>query len=204
MSTVSPLITDWMSNRLKWVYTFQPTVRPFTLDPGEKRQVPSQTYIFTAPEGVLIHMDAVFDSPYGGFSMEAEPNLDVGVVNTIINNLVTGATVPSGITYIRVPPATPPGIYSIHSSKEQPWMETCRLYVLNSDPVNSITCIGYGYTMAFLKEPRKDESIVPLKTMAEVQQMLALYPEMRDPLRQKMMESAEEFLEKMKIKMEAA
>ena len=136
--------------------------------------------------------------------MQAEPNLDIGVVNTVIGNIFAGVTVPTGITYARVPPATPPGIYTIHSNKEQPWMETCRLYVLNSDPVNSITCLGYGYMMALLKEPRPDESIVPLKTMAEIQHMISLYPEMRNPLRMKLCESAEEFMARMKIKAEVS
>ena len=200
MSTLSPLIADWNSHRLEWIYDFQPTVRPFTLAPGERRLVPTQDYIFKAPEGILIQMSAVFDSPYGGFSMMAEPNMDIGVVNTVINNLVAGATTPNGSTHARVPPATPPGVYSIHCSKEQPWLETCRLYVLNSDPSNSITCIGYGYTMAYLKKPRRDESIVPLKEIAEAQHAASLYPETREALRRRLRGRLDQYLERMGVK----
>ena len=189
-----------MSHGLRWTYAFQPTLRPFTLGPGEKRQVPAQDYIFKAPEGALLMMGVAFDSPYGGFSMLAEPSLDIEEVNTVNANIAAGLVTPTTITYARVPPDTPPGIYTLHSNKEQPWVETCRLYVLNSDPVNSITCFGYGYIMVYLTEPRPDESIVPLKKMIEVQEMLSLYPEMRNALKTKMEEAATEFMKRMGLK----
>ncbi len=180
MSAVSPLINDWMANKLKWTYTFQPVSGPFTLKPREKRQVPRADFTFKAPEGSLLHMSVMFDSPQGGMSMESEPNLDFRMVNTVINNLASGHTVPSVMTHARIPPDTPAGLFSLHSLHEWPWLEWCKLYIINGDPVQEIKCIGYGYTIAYLIEPRKT-------TLLDIER-LTLYQELYPNLKNKIQE----------------
>jgi len=155
MSALSPLISNWIENDLTWRYAFQPVLGPFTLRPGQKRQIPLEDFIFRAPEGTLLHMSVMFDSPQGGMSMESEPNLDFKIVNIINNNLASGHSLPSVMTHARVPPDTPAGLFSLHSLHEWPWLEWCRLYIVNGDAAQAIRCIGFGYTMAYLIEPRK-------------------------------------------------
>lgn len=155
MSAVSPIISNWIENKLKWTYTFQPVVRPFPLKPGQKRQLPLENFSFKAPEGTLIYMIVVFDSPFGGMSMESEPNLDFKAVNTILNSLGSGNDIPNVMTYCRAPPDTPAGVYVLSSIHEWPWLEWCKLYVINSHTTQTIRCLGFAYTVAYLTEPRK-------------------------------------------------
>jgi len=180
MSVVSPLINDWIKNKLKWTYTFQPVLGPFTLRPGQKRQIPLEDFIFRAPEGTLVFMSVMFDDPQGGMSMESEPNLDFGVVNTIINNLASGHTVPSVMTHARVPPDTPAGLFSLASLHEWPWLEWCKLFIINGSATQAIRCIGFGYTMAYLTEPRK----TTLLDIERIKLYQELYPNLKTEIQE--------------------
>lgn len=153
MSIVSPLIVDWIQNKLPWRFTFQPVTQSFDLAPGVRLQIPDPQYIFQAAEGTLVSMTTAFSSPYGGMSMESSPNLDFRSDNTILNSLTVGNTGPNNMTFARVPPDTLPGIYILNSYKEWPWLENCRLFLLNTSS-KSIRCLGYGYTMAYLTGSR--------------------------------------------------
>ena len=204
LTGVSPLITDWMRLGLKWKYVWFPKVGPFTIPAGGQVQLPSQDYTFSAPEGILLTFYATFDHPNCGIRLECSPNLDTGDLFTA--QLLLAGGISGQPFYITVfgPPATPPGIYAIMESKEWPWKEWMRLYVINNDSVPH-TCLGYAYTIATLDEPRPDDRIVPLKDMARVQQMLELYPELREPLRERLEDEVEQFIKdlKLKVKLEA-
>ena len=157
MSIASSLITDWIKEDLKWKYLYQPTVGPFAVPPG-KVQIPQADYVFEYPEGTLIWMITAFNSIFGGMSMQAEPHLDFGDLNTIANSIGQGATAPNNLTYCLIPPTTPAGMFVLVSVKEWPWEDWCKLFLINTSPA-PITCFGYGYQMAVLEEkrpPRKE------------------------------------------------
>jgi len=184
---------------LKWKYVWFPKLGPFTIPPKGQVQLPSQDYTFSAPEGVVITFNGVFDHPNCGIRFEWSPNLDTGDLFTVLNMTFFGnANMPFYISAL-IPPATLPGVYTIMQSKEWAWKEWMRLYVFNADSVPH-TCLGFAYTIATLDEPRPDDRLVPLKEMARVQQMLELYPELREPLRRRLEDEVEQFIEDMKLK----
>jgi len=196
------LVTDWIKNRLEWSYLSAAKVAFTTLQPGQMFQLPRSEYIFEYPEGVVLEFSAGFDDPSCGIRVEQNPALDTGTDFTT-TNIALGLSRPEILIYASVPPVTPLGWYTIRLCSQWPFTKWMRLYVFNSDTVPH-TMFGHAYHIAVLKEPRPDESIVPLKTMAEIQHMISLYPEMREALRMKLCESAEEFMARMKIKAEVS
>jgi len=204
LTGVSPLITDWMRLGLKWKYIWYPKMGPFTIPARGQVQLPSQDYTFTAPEGVAITFNGLFDHPNCGIRLECSPNLDTSDLFTVQQFLSLGLNALPFYVTAFAPPATPPGIYVIMQSKEWAWKEWARLYVINNDSVPH-TCLGFAYFIAILDEPRPDERLVPLRDTARVQQMLELYPELRGPLRAKYAEEAEQFIKdlRLKVKLEA-
>lgn len=199
LTGVSPLITDWMRLGLKWKYIWFPKTGPFTIMPSGQVQLPSQDYTFSAPEGILLTLNAGFDHPNCGIRLECSPNLDTEDFFTAQRFLSVGNVgLPFFITAIG-PPVTLPGIYGMLQNKEWGWKEWMRLYVFNADSVPHI-CLFFAYTLAVLDEPRPDDRLVPLKDMAQVQQMLELYPELRVPLRNRLSEEVEQFIKDMKLK----
>jgi len=184
---------------LKWKYIWFPKMAPFTIPDGGQVQLPSQDYTFSAPEGIGLTFGAVFDHPNCGIRFECHPNLDTGTEFTVARISMLGTLNQPWFLSALVPPATLPGQYMILQYKEWAWKEWMRLYVINADTVPH-TCIGFAYTIATLDEPRPDDRLVPLKDTARVQQMLQLYPELREPLRRKYAEEAEQFIKDMKLK----
>jgi hypothetical protein len=176
MSAVSPLIADWIREGLEWKWVFQPAVQPFTVAPGKMR-IPTEDYVFSAPEGTLVYMAVVFNSPYGGISMEAEPNLDFKERNTIHTHIALGNTAPNNMTYVNVPPVSGPGLYTIISSKEWPWVRSCRLFVVNEGAA-PITCIGYAYVMALLVEERR----MSLSKLFALRAAYDYFPQLRETI----------------------
>jgi hypothetical protein len=189
---------------LKWKYVWFPKIGPFTIPPGEQVQLPSQDYTFSAPEGVLLTFGGLFDHPQCGIRFECHPNLDTGSDFTVARISLLGTLNQPWFLAALIPPATLPGQYVITQYKEWGWKEWMRLYVFNADSVPH-TCLGFAYTIATLDEPRPDDRLVPLKDMARVQQMLELYPELREPLRRRLEDEAEQFVKdlKLKVKLEA-
>lgn len=158
LTGVSPLITSWIELGLEWRWHWIPVRRPFAIPANGQVQIPSEAHAFRAPEGVLLTFNAAFDHPDCGIRYEAYPELDTEDFFTISRFVGLGASnMPFYITTL-IPPASPPGLFSIVQSKEWPWTEWARLYVINTDSVPH-TCFAYGYTMALLKEPRPKESI---------------------------------------------
>jgi len=153
----SPLIVDWIKRGLEWRYFWRPVMRPFTVPAGAHVQIPSEGYTFSAPEGSLISIAAVFDHPACGLRLECEPELDTGELFTINTMAFLAGLVnqPYGIS-ATVPPQTPPGVYNIANVKEWSFEEWMRLYVFNSDSIDH-RCLGYGYTVALLREAREAE-----------------------------------------------
>ncbi len=153
LTGVSPLITSWIEQGLKWRWYWRPTQSPFTIPANGQVQIPSSDYIFKAPEGTLLTLNGVFDHPKCGIRADTHDELDTGFVFTVENMTLVGLyNTPMYITSM-IPPRTLPGVYTISQSKEWPWTDWARLYMINSDSVPH-TCTGYAYTMAMLKEPR--------------------------------------------------
>lgn len=151
MSLSSSTIERWTAEGKPWTFSNEPKEAPVTLAPNEVRALPSKKYIWKAPEGALIHMAAFFDDPAGGVGMESGPNLNWRNMNTVQNYLAGGRVLPNNFLYAMVPPYTPQGIYGIEISKEWPWRVNAKIYVLNSSTTRSIRCLGYAYTMIYLK-----------------------------------------------------
>ena len=184
---------------LKWKYVWFPKVGPFTIPPGGQVQLPSQDYTFSAFEGVILTFGGLFDHPQCGIRFECHPNLDTGTDFTVARISLLGTLNQPWFLSALIPPATLPGQYVIMQYKEWGWKEWMRLYVFNADSVPH-TCLGFAYTVATLDEPRPDDRLVPLREMARVQEMLELYPELRGPLRSRLKDEVEQFIEDMKLK----
>ena len=198
MSVVPSLIADWVRLKLNWGYLAQQSLRPFILAPNEEKQLPTKDFTFSYPEGILMEFSAGFDHPNCGVRAELNPELDWGHDFTI-TNIALGLTRPEALVYAVVPPTTPPGYYGIRVPSAWIFKDWMKLYVFNADAVPH-TCFAQAYHLAVLKEPRPDDRIVPLKDMAQVQQMLELYPELREPLRRRLADEAEQFIKDMRLK----
>ena len=199
LTGVSPLIADWMRLKLRWMYHWTPTMRPFAIPAGGEVRVPSQEYIFEAPEGVLLTFGALFNDPSCGIRLECNPELDTDTTFTVANMVLAGlVNTPMYVTAM-VPPRTLPGTYGVAQQKEWPWTEWMRLSIFNPDSVPH-TCIGYAYTVATLREPRPRESVLDLATLKRLQLAYEMYPESRDVMKEKLVVWTEEFLEEQRIK----
>jgi len=184
---------------LKWRYRWSPKTGPFTVPARGQVQLPSQDYTFSAPEGGLLQFGALFDHKECGIRLECSPNLDTEDFFIIGRFLDLGIVNQPWFLAATVPPSSLPGLYGITQTKEWGWKEWMRLYLINNDSIPH-TCIGYSYIIVTLDEPRPDDRIVPLKDMARIKQMLELYPELREPLRMKYADEAEQFIKDMKLK----
>jgi len=136
--------------------------------------------------------------------MELNPDLDTETFLTVSRLVTLGLVRPDNLFYAVIPPTSGAGNYMVRVPS--PWVFTdwMRLYLINPDTVDHI-CSSFYYHVAVLKDIRPDERIRPLKEMARAQQMLELYPELREPLRRKYEDVAEQFIKDMKlgVKLEA-
>lgn len=153
LTGTSPLIKSWIEQGLEWRWLGGPVFRPFTIPAGGQIQVPSEEYTFRAPEGALLIFNATFDHPDCGLRAEMHPEFDSGDSYTVRNLIAYGGVnFPIYLTAI-IPPQSPPGIYSIASSKEWTWTDWLRLYLINTGSVGH-RCLAYEYTVVVLKKPR--------------------------------------------------
>lgn len=155
MSEGSPLIVDWVKNRLSWRYIFAPVRKAFSIPAGKSIRTDPGEYKF--PEGVFFHGTWQFDHPLCGIRLEAGPNLDTERLFTVALLILGGATVPTPPIYVRIPPDVPLGTYIITSNKEWSWQRFLRFYVFNEDTVPH-TCLGFGWTLAILDKERPTPS----------------------------------------------
>jgi len=176
LTTISPLIRDWIRLGLEWTYHWQPKVRPFTLNPGEEVQVPQAGYTFKAPEGVLLTFAASFDHPKCGIRLES-PQLDTRDIFTVENIAFIGTVNMPFFVFAMTPPHT--SHYMVFNYKEWAWTEWARLYVFNAD-TEPHTCLGYAYTMATLREPRP----LDLETVGLLKLAWEICPEDRRRIRE--------------------
>jgi hypothetical protein len=198
LAGISPLIADWMRLKLNWSYLWQPQLKPFTISAGTEVHLPHQDFIYKYPEGILLTFGAAFDHPNCGIRFE-NPQIDTGRDFTVNALLISGLVNQPWYVSSMGPPQTPVGIYGIAHQKEWAWTDWARLYVFNSDTIPH-TCIGVAYTLAVLKEPRPDDSIVPLETMKRIQLAYEMYPEAREGLRKRLADQTEEYLKELGVK----
>lgn len=198
MSANSPTIADWIRLKLEWGYIDSALYTKRELAPGESYQLPSKDSTFSYPEIALLHFTAGFDHPSCGLRIEGSPDFDTGNFFTV-QNIMLGLTRPEPLVYALVPPTMPLGYYAVRIPSPWIFKDWMRLYALNTDTVPH-NLLGHSYHIAALKKPRPDDRIVPLTDMARVQQMLELYPELREPLKRRLAEEAEHFIKDMKLK----
>ena len=199
MSGLPPLIADWKKLKLDWGYLKAQTLQPRIIPAGGELQLPTEDHIFSYPEGVLLHFSATFDDPACGVRLELNPDLDTETFLTVSRLLTLGLVRPDNLFYVVIPPASAAGFYSVRVPSPWIFKDWMRLYLLNSDTV-AHTCSSFYYHIAVLKDIRPDEGIRPLKEMARAQQMLELYPELREPLRRRLEDEAEQFIKDMKLR----
>ncbi len=152
LAPISPLITDWIKNGLKWKYVWQPTYRPFTIPANSEVRLPREDFIFTAPEGLLLVLAGLFDHPQCGIGME-NPQIDTGNEFAVSSLMASGTYNQPWHVFGVVPPKTAPGTFGVGNYKEWAWTDWCKLYVINVDNVPH-TCYGFTYIMALLLKPR--------------------------------------------------
>ena len=201
MSGLPPLISDWIRLKLKWGYVDSMVLRPLTLAAGEEKRLPTQEYTFSYPEGVLLEFSAGFDHPKCGLRIECYPELDTRDVFTGIAILL-GAYRPENLIYGVIPPSSP--FYTVRIPSPWIFQEWMRLSVFNSDSVDH-TLIGHGYHIAVLKEPRPNDSIVPLETIERVRLVYEMFPELQGKLKKELEDYVEgwaskEVIRKMEVK----
>jgi len=156
MSALLPQINEWDRLGLDWTYLDEAKYAPITIPAKGQIQLPRGDYIFRYPEGVIIQFSALFDHPLCGWRLEAHPGLDTGDVFTI-GNVAIGLTRPEVLSYVSIPPVTPPGVFLIRICGPWVFKEWLRIYVINTDVV-SHRLLGHSYHMAVLKEERPKET----------------------------------------------
>ena len=171
LTTISPLIMDWMRNGLKWKYVWQPVYRSLTIPALGQVQLPQGDFIYKAPEGIATTFGAMFDHPSCGIRFNT-PQLDTGDVFTVNNIDALGTYNGPWFVEANIPPHTADGTYTILQYKEWAWTDWAELYLINTDSVDH-TCYTFAYTLALLLEERP-----PDITEATLRVMLAnnLYP----------------------------
>ena len=157
LTGVSPILDRWIAEGREWHWYWRPVQRPFTIPANSQIQIPSKKYTFKGPEGTLLTLNGIFDHPKCGIRGETSPGLDTEEVFTVETMTLVGlSNTPMYITAL-LPPRTLAGIYAISMSKEWPWTEWARLYLINTDSIDH-RCLLYSYTMAVLKELGKTEA----------------------------------------------
>jgi len=160
LTGLSPLITDWMKNKLKWRYLFQPIYRPFIIPANGQVQVPFGQHTFKYPEGVLLAFSASFDNSDCGIRYEAE-NFDSQLAVTVDNMTAIGALNEPFFLWAAQPPDTLQGVHYIANYKEWAWQDWFNLYVINTGSVEHY-CLSFSYTIAVLLEPRPSDTVTDL------------------------------------------
>jgi len=176
LTTISPLIRDWMRLGLKWTYHWEPRLRPFTIEAKGSVQLPYEEYIFKASEGVLLTFAGVFDHPKCGIRLES-PQLDTRDIFTVENLSPGGAVDMPFFVFVMTPPHV--NYYIISNYKEWAWTDWARLYVFNTDD-EAHTCIGAYYTIAMLKEPRP----IDIETSALFKLAWDVFPNKREQIKE--------------------
>jgi len=175
LSETSPLIKDWIKLGLKWHYIAQPDITPFPIPPLAHIQIPVVNPVnFEAFEGALKDYSAYFDNPSCGIRLECYPGIDTHNLFTVALAAAAGfSNQMFTAVYALIPPATPPGFFGVYFPNEWPWKGWLRLHVFNADVVPH-TCIGLGYTIALLDEPRPEETEISL--LKEIRDLVGKLP----------------------------
>jgi len=162
-------------------------------------QLPTEDFTFKYPEIIVLHFTVGFDHSNCGLRIEGNPDLDTEQTFTIQNAMLGGITFPELLIYCRVPPTTLLGYYQMRVCSAWVFQDWLRLYAFNADTIPH-RFYGHSYHVAVLKEPRPDDSIVPLETLKRLQLVYEMYPEKRDLLRKNLGEEIEKWLEKDELK----
>lgn len=180
LTGISPLITDWMKNKLKWRYLWQPVYKPFTVPAKGQVQIPFGDRTFKYPEGVILSFSASFDSSCCGLRYETE-NLDTGKAVTVDNITALGALNEPFYVWAAQPPDTLQGVHYIANYKEWAWQNWFNLFVINTDSANHY-CLNFQYAVAVLLEPRPPDPEASLLKMILLER---LDPDFRKKLEDK-------------------
>ncbi len=156
LTSVSPLIMDWIKEGLRWKYVWQPVYAPLTIPAQGQVQLPQSDFIYTAPEGLALTFGASFDSPHCGIRLNT-PQLDTGNIFCVNNIVALGSYSAPWFVEANIPPQTADGIYNILQYKEWAWTDWAELYLINND-TSPHTCFTFAYTLALLQEERPPDA----------------------------------------------
>ncbi len=163
LAPASPLISDWVKLKLPWKYLWQPTYKPLTVPANNRVQIPLGQASFNYPEGVVLAFGASFDSSDCGIQYETG-GLDTRNVITVDNITSLGTLNDPFFIFASQPPQNVQGVHYVANYKEWVWTEWCKLYLLNTGPVDHI-CYNFFYVVAVLLSPRLPDFIECLEIM---------------------------------------
>ena len=172
MSAWPPQINDWQELGLDWTYLDESKYYRVNIPAEGQVQLPIDQYTFKYPEGVLIEFSALFEHPNCGWRLEMNPELDTGDVFTV-TNIALGLTAPEVLSYARLPPDMPAGLYLIRIPGPWFFKDWMRMYLINSD-TSDHRAIGHAYHLAVLKEPRPE---INADMKSDLALLMEAYPE---------------------------
>lgn len=196
LTGLSPLITDWIRNGLRWKYLWEPVYRPFEIPARGQVQIPLGEHTFRYPEGVLLSFSASFDNSECGIRYESE-HLDTKTAVTVRNITALGALDAPFYVWAAQPPQTLQGVHYIANYKEWAWTNWFRLYLINTGPLPHY-CLNFQYTIAVLLEERPPDAAESLLKMLLMER---LDPAFRKKLEDKIREvDQKELLKQLEVR----
>ncbi len=156
LTSISPLIMDWIKEGLRWKYVWQPVYAPLTIPAKGQVQLPMDDFIYKAPEGLALTFGGSFDHPHCGIRLNT-PQLDTGNIFCVTNITALGTYSGPWFVEANIPPQTVDGVYTILQYKEWAWTDWAELYLINNDTEDH-TCFTFAYTLALLQEERRPDA----------------------------------------------
>lgn len=154
---INPVITDWVRLGLRYRTELNPVTKSFIIPAHGQRGMPEEGKVFKCPEGFLSVIVATFDHPKCGIRVIAEPGFD-SRDKYVVENIAAGKSKTDPYIYAKAPPDMPPGLYLVARISQAFFQNEMRILAINNDTVEHY-CLGYGYQVDMLLEPRKISEI---------------------------------------------
>ncbi|MBA7489833.1 hypothetical protein ES702_00367 [subsurface metagenome] len=157
MSTISsPLVADWIAKELRWKYIVRDITKSLLIPAGNEKKIGD----YSKTEGVFLFGLFVFDRPFGGVRIDAQPEWPVTLdIPTLWANGVVAPNVWGWVSRYRPAPYVGNvGTYALLIPQGQVWQSFFKLFIVNANPNVAINCTRHLYMMAVLEQPRSAEA----------------------------------------------
>jgi len=145
-----------MQDGRKWRFVISPSIAAKIVPAGGELRLPYQNHVYTHEEMILMVFAASFDSPTCGMRIKTEPNFDTGAGFIISTLLAGGLNLPETQVYVRIPPDTAPGTFTIRLPSYWICLDALELSLINSDTVDH-NCFTVAYLIAVTDDKRKEK-----------------------------------------------